>query len=212
MNCPIEQQTLKENLPNLVSLLYNATYISEGRDGAVHTALLDRGSEEPEVVVVKVTRVTYQFEAELGNTICFSHPRVIELIGYIETTDADGNVVKGLVFKYYSERSMKVWAAGHKVNDISAMNLVQIALDATLGIKHFYDMDPPIIHPDLHSGNVLINRESSDVPGVTFRGYVADLMDLSVFNSVLYSHKPKGVLESFCPENRISIVQGHDSL
>ncbi|KAJ3094629.1 hypothetical protein HDU97_007858 [Phlyctochytrium planicorne] len=88
-----------------------------------------------------------------------SHPRIVRFYGVV--MEADGSL--GLVLEYMTDGSLYDFYQRKPNNPPSTDDKMRWALDIAYGIQYLHDQQPPIIHRDLKSPNVLMSVEKGSL-------------------------------------------------
>jgi serine/threonine protein kinase len=97
----------------------------------------------------------FQREAETLKTLC--HPAIPRYLDYFEFSWQEGNGF-ALVQSYIPGRSLQHWLNdGHRLNEDAARQVATSLLDVLVDL---HERQPPIIHRDIHPGNILINTQA----------------------------------------------------
>ncbi|GLE10686.1 hypothetical protein PINS_up022903 [Pythium insidiosum] len=106
-----------------------------------------RGDPERDVITAFVD------EIKLVSTL--THPRVVGFVGVVWTKESD----LALLTEFMTGGDLRAYLdATPKTEDGWSDAMVQIALDVTEAIVYLHSLDPPLIHRDLKSRNVLLDR------------------------------------------------------
>ncbi|KIO29009.1 hypothetical protein M407DRAFT_21908 [Tulasnella calospora MUT 4182] len=100
--------------------------------------------------VVRVLGLTLR-EAEF--LVKLSHRNIIKLEGFVE--DVSKNVI-WLVFPWEDKGTLKDFVALH---DWEIPERISLIYDVTRGVEYLHSREPPIVHGDLKSINVLVNSK-----------------------------------------------------
>lgn len=131
------------------------TILGHGAFGPVYKATMATG----EVVAVKVLASDSQqgereFQTEVSLLGRLHHRNLVNLVGYC--------VDKGqhmLIYEFMSNGSLASLLYGQEDRLLSWDERLQIALDISHGIEYLHDgAVPPVIHRDLKSANILLDR------------------------------------------------------
>ncbi|XP_041002520.1 calcium/calmodulin-regulated receptor-like kinase 2 [Juglans microcarpa x Juglans regia] len=131
------------------------TILGQGSFGPVYKATLPTG----EVVAVKVLASNSkqgerEFQTEVSVLGRLHHRNLVNLVGYC--------VDKGqhmLIYEFMSNGSLENLLYGQEEQILSWEERLQIALDISHGIEYLHEgAVPPIIHRDLKSANILLDR------------------------------------------------------
>jgi serine/threonine protein kinase len=97
----------------------------------------------------------FQREAETLKTLC--HPCIPRYLNYFEFPWQNGNGF-ALVQSYSPGRSLLQWLSdGNRLNEATARQVATLLLDILVDL---HDRQTPIIHRDIHPGNILIDTQS----------------------------------------------------
>ncbi|KAG2715393.1 hypothetical protein I3760_03G074200 [Carya illinoinensis] len=131
------------------------TILGQGSFGPVYKATLPSG----EAVAVKVLASNSkqgerEFQTEVSVLGRLHHRNLVNLVGYC--------VDKGqhmLIYEFMSNGSLENLLHGQEEQILSWEERLQIALDISHGIEYLHEgAVPPIIHRDLKSANILLDR------------------------------------------------------
>jgi len=87
----------------------------------------------------------------------FHHPRIIELEAVIiEQTNM------GIVMEYMDLGDLLVYVQNEQ-NNIDWNTKIRWALEIADGMRYMHSFEPPVIHRDLKSPNILLKREGSEI-------------------------------------------------
>ncbi|KAL5570604.1 hypothetical protein UlMin_027179 [Ulmus minor] len=142
--------------------------IGTGGFGSVYRGILDQ--EEANQVAVKVLNLRQKgasksFIAECNALRNIRHRNLVKIITCCSSMDYKGNEFKALVFEYMSNGSLEKWfnSVSDSENRSRNLNLLQrlnIAIDVASALHYLHHhCEPPIIHRDLKSSNVLLDNE-----------------------------------------------------
>ncbi|GMI95098.1 hypothetical protein like AT2G25220 [Hibiscus trionum] len=131
--------------------------LGEGGFGCVYKAQFDDGS----FAAVKKLDCTGQdaekeYENEVGLLCRFKHPNVISLLGF--STDNDTRLI---VYELMQNGSLETQLHGpsHGLS-LTWHRRLKIALDTARGLEYLHEhCNPPVIHRDLKSSNILLDLE-----------------------------------------------------
>ncbi|KAJ3318841.1 hypothetical protein HDU76_000705 [Blyttiomyces sp. JEL0837] len=133
-----------------------------GRLGAGSFGEVHRASYMGETVVVKTLRFSSGALSAKGRDDFYSeakllsklrHPRIVRFYGIVDSVDTG----LGIVMEYVSEGSLNQYYQANIRPEFK--DRLQLALDIANGMNYLHKMNPPILHRDLKSMNVLINYE-----------------------------------------------------
>ncbi|KAL2340007.1 hypothetical protein Fmac_007947 [Flemingia macrophylla] len=143
------------------------TFLGRGSHGRVHKAALDGGRM---MAAVKRTRLA---ENEIQILSQVRSHRVVNLIGL--SSDPEGN--KLMVVQYMPNGSLHD-LLHTRPNPPSWSRRLRLALQVAKALSQLHSSNPPVIHRDVKSSNVLIDPNSNarlaDF-GLALRGHLADL-------------------------------------
>ncbi|CAJ1971699.1 unnamed protein product [Sphenostylis stenocarpa] len=144
------------------------TFLGKGSHGSVYKATLHGGAL---IAAVKKTKPSKEIEI-------LSHvksPRLVNLIGFCN--DRTNNNNKLIVVEYMPNGSLHDLLHSTKIRPPGWTERVRFAVHLAKGIRFLHSFEPPVIHRDIKSSNVLIdekwNARLGDF-GLAFRGHAAD--------------------------------------
>ncbi|KAK8552537.1 hypothetical protein V6N13_120931 [Hibiscus sabdariffa] len=149
-------------------------FLGKGSHGSVYKAVLDNGKL---IVAVKkpTTNSNVSAENEIEILSRVHHPRLVNLIGYSSGTHCKNQLI---VVEYMPNGSLfdLLHSSSHK--SPGWYKRVRFALQVAKAVRVLHSGNPPVIHRDIKSSNVLIdekwNARLSDF-GLALRGQVEDV-------------------------------------
>ncbi|KAJ0615510.1 putative protein kinase RLK-Pelle-CR4L family [Helianthus anomalus] len=169
------------DLESATNRFSESNFLGKGSHGSVYRAALDGGAL---IAAVKRTTVNHSperntaaspAENEIETLSRVRNPRLVNLLGF-GTDPIDGR--KLIVVEYMPNGSL--YDLLHK-NDTRTFGLskrVRIAIQVAKAIHHLHTSNPPVIHRDIKSSNVLFdgkwNARLGDF-GLALRGHVEDV-------------------------------------
>ncbi|KAE8731281.1 Serine/threonine-protein kinase-like protein [Hibiscus syriacus] len=149
-------------------------FLGRGSHGSVYRAVLDNGKL---IAAVKRTKANCNSPADNEIEILSRvyHPHLVNLIGYTSDTFC-GN--KLIVFEYMPNGSLYDLLHSSSVRTPGWSRRVRFALQVAKAVQALHSANPPVIHRDIKSSNVLIDRNWSARLGdfgLALRGHVEDV-------------------------------------
>jgi len=151
--------------PILRSNIEIQTPINSGGFSTVYKALWREASIA--LKVIRWTPTTPQIpkvEREISILQSLRHPRILILMGVCrDMNPTEGNI--GLLFElmeyslYQYLHDGLAMTKGTSISPSDLLNQLRMCLDIADGMKFLHSHDPPILHRDLKSGNILIDVE-----------------------------------------------------
>lgn len=161
----IKQSTLKSNVAFQYAELQEATgsfckknLIGVGGFAKVYKATLPNGK----VVAVKKLfgrgkQSDREFRAEIETVGNCHHPNLVQLLGYCRTKDG-----KLLVYEFFENGSLNHYMRrshpGSRDTHLDWETRLKIALGAAEGLAYLHKRDPRIIHRDVKTSNILLDK------------------------------------------------------
>ncbi|GMI90610.1 hypothetical protein HRI_002730300 [Hibiscus trionum] len=149
-------------------------FLGKGSHGSVYKAVLDNGK-----LIAAVKKPTTNSNISADNEIeilsWVYHPRLVNLIGYSSDTRCMNQLI---VVEYMPNGSLHdlLHSSSHK--SPGWYKRVRFALQVAKAVRVLHSGNPPVIHRDIKSSNVLIdenwNARLSDF-GLALRGHVEDV-------------------------------------
>ncbi|XP_072994910.1 putative leucine-rich repeat receptor-like protein kinase At2g19210 [Typha latifolia] len=132
--------------------------IGQGGFGTVYRACLENASQVAVKMLSHSSRQgAKEFLAEVKNLSKVYHRNLLSLVGYCK----DGNHL-ALVYDYMSEGSLDDHLRGKACTDRVLMweDRLRIVYEAAQGLEYLHgSCDPPIIHRDVKTANILLNQK-----------------------------------------------------
>lgn len=98
---------------------------------------------------------TQAFIEEIKIVATLNHPRVVEFIGAAWTNAADLQAL----FEYLQNGDLRSYLVSEYTGREWTLEKVQIAIDITEALVYAHSFNPPLVHRDLKSRNVLLSEE-----------------------------------------------------
>ncbi|KAK1426152.1 hypothetical protein QVD17_14821 [Tagetes erecta] len=128
--------------------------IGEGGFGKIYRGEIIRYNERIPIAVKRHVKKQGQgekeFLTELEILFEYKHENIIGLLGY-----CNENNEKIIVYKYASKGSLDKHL---KDANLTWMKRLKIGIDAAVGLDFLHGADPPVIHRDIKSSNILLNE------------------------------------------------------
>ncbi|XP_065854980.1 probable protein kinase At2g41970 [Euphorbia lathyris] len=139
-----------EELSRLTDNFGESALLRQGSYGRIFYAKLNNGVKK----IDNTQETTYaHFAAQLAMASRLKHDNLVELIGYC--LERNNRI---LVYKYATNGSLHDVLHGN--GNLSCEERVKIAYGAAKGIEYLHEkVDPPIVHEDIRSSNVLLFDE-----------------------------------------------------
>ncbi|KAF5793511.1 putative protein kinase RLK-Pelle-RLCK-VIIa-2 family [Helianthus annuus] len=110
------------------------------------------------VAVKRIKKQGYQGLDEWNNELrilsSFHHPNVVKLLGYC----AEG-VHRMLVFEFMCNGSLEENLSRECCREVEWSKRMEIAKGLARGLEYLHNMDPPVIHRDIKSANILLDHD-----------------------------------------------------
>ncbi|KAJ3100710.1 hypothetical protein HDU97_001997 [Phlyctochytrium planicorne] len=158
-----------------------------------------------EVVVVKRLKVQAlskaneeDFKREAATLASLNHPKIVRFLGVVIEQERYSIVMEylplGSLFSFYSQNPV-----------IPISERISLALDLATGMKYLHDCDPPVLHRDLKSLNVLMYKDQSGILHGKITDFgIAIMQTATMLNSAKAtgngSSQAKGTLLWMAPE------------
>jgi serine/threonine-protein kinase CTR1 len=130
--------------------LSNVRILRDGGFGRVQIAQW-RGMD----VVIKVPLTsdsyvikTFQEEARVLNAL--SHPNIVQLLGVCSPH-------KAIILEYINGGDVHTWLKTKKLHELSLKERLDVLVQAAIGMQYLHGCEPPIVHRDLKTLNLLIH-------------------------------------------------------
>ncbi|XP_054782793.1 probable LRR receptor-like serine/threonine-protein kinase At1g05700 isoform X3 [Prosopis cineraria] len=181
------------SLEEVVSMTNNfESVIGEGGFGKVYLGKLQHGIQ---VAVKLLSKSSHQgfteFESEAKLLSLVYHKNLVSLIGYCDDGD-----MKALIYEYMAKGNLLHLLTGKSPYVIKWKERLQIAFDAACGLNYLHNgCNPPIVHRDLKSSNILLSEN--------MHAKIADFGLCKVFASDTDTHistRPAGTFGYLDPE------------
>lgn len=104
--------------------------------------------------------VSKVMEMELKALMKFRHPNILEIMGYCFTKE-----VKALVYRYMENGSLYRWLHSSASCDLKWDKRISILKDVFRGIAYLHQSSPPMVHQDIKSHNILLDKHFTAVVG-----------------------------------------------
>ena len=136
--------------------------LGHGASGVVFLAMFDNCKEKPREVAVKqldfkendintLREVVKEFKAEVEVMLNLVHPNVVQLLGFCTTPKflvVQEVVKEGTLYDILHDKEANA--------AVTQTNLMQYALDVAMGMEYLHSFEPPLMHRDLKSPNLLV--------------------------------------------------------
>ncbi|KAF8314691.1 kinase-like protein [Clavulina sp. PMI_390] len=142
--------------------------VGRGGEATLYCGILLEGEDSRRVVAREVSMAPWEWKLPVGRKVTrlvhreaithslLNHPNILPFLGiYHEEIDSPPVTILPLI----ERGSLQQLLAGPLV---SPMTLQRILIGITSGVVYLHSLQPPIVHGDLHSGNVLIGDD--DIP------------------------------------------------
>ncbi|KAK4339825.1 hypothetical protein RND71_041287 [Anisodus tanguticus] len=150
----VKYYTFKE-LKKYTNNFSESNYIGSGGYGKVYRGTLPDG----QLVAIKRAEQgskqgALEFKTEIEILSRFHHKNVVGLVGFCFTQGE-----QMLVYEYISNGSLKESLSGKSGIKLDWKRRLRVALGAARGLQYLHDhVDPPIIHRDIKSNNILLDE------------------------------------------------------
>ncbi|XP_078161586.1 salt tolerance receptor-like cytoplasmic kinase 1 [Carex rostrata] len=140
---------------------FSVPVVGQGGFSTVYLCTLP-GSFEP--IAVKVhrcgggERLLRAFRQELELLRKIKHPRIVRLHGFSDDHEEEG----ALILEYLPNGSLHHKLHGNRGESAKVLtwqNRMRILFELTDAVEHLHSMDPPIVHNDITSTNVLLDYQ-----------------------------------------------------
>uniref|UniRef100_A0A1D1Y2H7 non-specific serine/threonine protein kinase n=1 Tax=Anthurium amnicola TaxID=1678845 RepID=A0A1D1Y2H7_9ARAE len=127
--------------------------IGVGQFGEVYKGLL------PDMLVAIKRRQaapSQEFIQVVQNLSCISHRNLVNLLGYCQESD-----LQMLIYEYITNGSISshLYGVSHTSNEkLEFKHRLSIACGAAKGLAHLHSLNPPLIHMDFRTSNVLVDE------------------------------------------------------
>lgn len=148
----IKERGVKEPIIDYSELHMMGPPIGKGSDGIVNKANY-RGA----IVAVKtfisssINTSLEDFSREMRNLSSLSHPNIVYLVGSCTTPSP-------CIVMEYVERGSLLDIIVQKPKQLTGKRIKRIAREVALGMTYLHGISPPLIHRDLKSANILIDK------------------------------------------------------
>lgn len=144
-----------EELKKYTNNFSESNYIGSGGYGKVYKGTLPDGQL---VAIKRAEQASKQgaleFKTEIEILSRFHHKNVVSLVGFCFRQGE-----QMLVYEYIPNRSLKESLSGKSGIKLDWKRRLRIALGAARGLQYLHDhVDPPIIHRDIKSNNILLDE------------------------------------------------------
>ncbi|KIO33146.1 hypothetical protein M407DRAFT_18008 [Tulasnella calospora MUT 4182] len=169
------------------------------------------------VVAVKKMKITAEknMERVLGLTLReaeflthISHPRIVELDGFLEDVS---NGIIWLVFPWEDNGSLRDFVASKEWEIPERLALITQIYDVAEGLWYLHSQEPPICHGDLKSANVLVNSNCRAL--ITDFGSARRLTEADLDRHVKPAgdeHQPPPLEAMFCASTNTITLTGNE--
>ncbi|MED6218510.1 hypothetical protein PIB30_027303 [Stylosanthes scabra] len=152
----LEQATRSFNQGNIVG---------EDRFGLVYQGLLQDGS----IVAIKrrIFSLMQDFTCQVRQISCIHHIHLVKLIGYYEDSYQQILVYEHLPNGHVGNHLYD--SEGFPIGKLDLWRRLSIALGASKGLEHLHSLDPPLVHTNFKTRNVLLDESyTAKVSGYGF--------------------------------------------
>ncbi|MED6155830.1 hypothetical protein PIB30_009038 [Stylosanthes scabra] len=152
----LEQATRSFNQSNIVG---------EDRFGLVYQGLLQDGS----IVAIKrrIFSLMQDFTFQVRQISCIHHIHLVKLIGYYEDSYQQILVYEHLPNGHVGNHLYD--SEGLPIGKLDLWRRLSIALGASKGLEHLHSLDPPLVHTNFRTRNVLLDESyTAKVSGYGF--------------------------------------------
>ncbi|PPD77238.1 hypothetical protein GOBAR_DD25845 [Gossypium barbadense] len=162
------------DLVSATSGFSSGKFLGKGSHGSVYRAVLDNGKL---IAAVKKTKMNCNIPADNEIEILSRvyHPRLVNLIGYSSDTLCENQFI---VVEYMPNGSLYDLLHSASYKSPGWHMRVRFALQVAKAVRALHSSNPPVIHRDIKSSNVLIdqnwNARLGDF-GLALRGHVEDV-------------------------------------
>ncbi|PPS09930.1 hypothetical protein GOBAR_AA10706 [Gossypium barbadense] len=162
------------DLVSATSGFSSGNFLGKGSHGSVYRAALDSGKL---IAAVKKTKMNCNIPADNEIEILSRvyHPRLVNLIGYSSDTLCEDQLI---VVEYMPNGSLYDLLHSASYKSPGWHMRVRFALQVAEAVRALHSSNPPVIHRDIKSSNVLIdqnwNARLGDF-GLALRGHVEDV-------------------------------------
>ncbi|XP_047323419.1 serine/threonine-protein kinase-like protein At3g51990 [Impatiens glandulifera] len=147
-------------------------FLGKGSHGSVYRAVLDDGKLIAAVKRPPASENTH-VENEIEILACVRSPRIVNLVGF----GIDSKERKLIVVELMPNGTL--FDSLHITSKPPGWNRrVRFAVQDSRAILHLHSLDPPVIHRDIKSSNILIDSESNARLGdfgLALRGHIEDV-------------------------------------
>ncbi|KAI9071630.1 hypothetical protein K1719_046407 [Acacia pycnantha] len=140
----------------VVSITNNfESVIGEGGFGKVYLGKLQDGTQVAVKLLSKSSQQGFnEFESEAKLLSMVYHKNLLSLVGYCDDGD-----MRALIYEYMAKGNLHHQLSGKNPYVLKWNERLQIALDAACGLNYMHNgCNPPIIHRDLKSSNILLSE------------------------------------------------------
>ncbi|XVF74468.1 hypothetical protein PTKIN_Ptkin13bG0112600 [Pterospermum kingtungense] len=129
--------------------------LGKGGFGTVYHGYL----EDTQVAVKMLSSISVQgykkFQEEVELLLRIQHRNLTSIVGYY-----DDGTNKGLIYEYMANGNLEHHLSESSTNILSWEQRLKIAMEAAQGLEFLHhDCNPPIIHRDVKSSNILLNED-----------------------------------------------------
>ncbi|XP_028756246.1 probable LRR receptor-like serine/threonine-protein kinase At4g29180 [Neltuma alba] len=166
--------------------------IGEGGFGKVYLGKLQDGTQVAVKLLSKSSQQGFnEFESEAKLLSMVYHKNLLSLVGYCDNGD-----IRALIYEYMAKGHLHHQLSGKNPYVLKWNERLQIALDAACGLNYLHNCcNPPIIHRDLKSSNILLSEN--------MHAKIADFGLCKAFTSDTDTHistRPAGTFGYIDPE------------
>ncbi|MBA0775737.1 hypothetical protein Gotri_010850, partial [Gossypium trilobum] len=184
------------DLVSATSGFSSGKFLGKGSHGSVYRAVLDNGKL---IAAVKKTKMNCNIPADNEIEILSRvyHPRLVNLIGYSSDTLCENQLI---IVEYMPNGSLYDLLHSASYKSPGWHMRVRFALQVAKAVRALHSSNPPVIHRDIKSSNVLIdqnwNARLGDL-GLALRGHVEDI--ISGRRAIDMNHSPSSVVDWAVP-------------
>ncbi|XVF86738.1 hypothetical protein PTKIN_Ptkin18bG0066400 [Pterospermum kingtungense] len=130
------------------------TVLGKGGFGTVYLGFLDNTHVAVKMLSESSAQGYKEFHAEIKLLMRVHHGNLTNLVGYCN----EGSHL-GLIYEYMANGNLKQHLSDRNAHTMSWEDRLRIATDAAQGLEYqHYGSNPPIVHRDVKSTNILVNE------------------------------------------------------
>ncbi|XVF86733.1 hypothetical protein PTKIN_Ptkin18bG0065900 [Pterospermum kingtungense] len=131
------------------------TVLGKGGFGTVYLGFLDNTHVAVKILSESSAQGYKEFHAEVKLLMRVHHGNLTNLVGY-----CNGGSRLGLIYEYMANGNLKQHLSDRNAHTMSWEDGLRIAIDAAQGLEYLhYGSNPPIVHRDVKSTNILLNEK-----------------------------------------------------